>query len=283
MTDSLEAAIDRLFEKLIFCNPERPQFGDKEACIPLVEFGELDAFSFWPKDIIEDWICLNPDTSPVTPDVLWPIDVSAVVDKGSHISLQRASTTSAKELRGKVSIVPRYTLKLLNGSLADNKYYTEIRYVGLIGGKWTAIDDVVRPIGYSGAGMAVCRIGKSKSLSNEIASTVQASMQLALNRRYDWTVSIRIDDSPTILFTTDPTGVKEVFRLRDIPDGGRKRSALKHWVREHWRKRRKDPSDFTTVRKHLRGAERFSWNGFDCVVRPSPFDIERSAPASGIS
>jgi hypothetical protein len=46
------------------------------------------------------------------------------------------------------------------------------------------------------------------------------------------------EDEPRARFVTDPFGVREVFRLRDVPPGKQRRAALLHWVRAHWRQRR---------------------------------------------
>lgn len=94
--------------------------------------------------------------------------------------------------------------------------------------------------------------------------------------RYEWRVSLGIQGGPSVAFETDPTGAREVFRLRDLPDGSQRRSALLHWVGEHWRKRRSDPSEETKVRAHLRGQTEFVWNGMRCRIRPSDYDAERA-------
>jgi hypothetical protein len=44
-------------------------------------------------------------------------------------------------------------------------------------------------------------------------------------------------------------------------------------VDQHWRKRRKDPDSESFVRQHLRGSEQFIWKGFECLLRPSPYDL----------
>lgn len=98
-----------------------------------------------------------------------------------------------------------------------------------------------------------------------------------LTYRQHWRVSIGVDSSPSVCFPTDPIGIRDVFRLRDIPPGKSRRAALTHWVREHWRKKR-DPSasDLSKVREHLRGASEFSWNGLRCRIVPSISDQERA-------
>lgn len=106
---------------------------------------------------------------------------------------------------------------------------------------------------------------------------IKFAYRIAFARRYDWRVSLGHVDGPTISFVTDPVGAREVFRLRDMPNGKHRRAALKHWVTEHWRKRRDDPGESIKVRKHIRGAERFTWNGLACRIAPSQFDLERAS------
>jgi hypothetical protein len=81
-----------------------------------------------------------------------------------------------------------------------------------------------------------------------------------------WTVSVGFNKGPRVRLLTDPTGVKEVFRLRDLPAGKDRRAALLHWVAEHYRRRRTNPDDLAWVRGHLRGAVEYEWAGFKCKI-----------------
>ena len=85
-----------------------------------------------------------------------------------------------------------------------------------------------------------------------------------------WSVYLAHEGSIGIRFCTDSTGVKEVFRLRDIPNGASRRSAVLHWVRGHWRNN--GVSDPTWVKAFLRGGTTFCWNGLVCKIRPSKAD-----------
>lgn len=108
------------------------------------------------------------------------------------------------------------------------------------------------------------------------ASTVLAvkrSFQAAFARRYDWRVCLGYEGFPSLSFVTDPSGAAEVFRLRDIPEGRARRAALLNWVSAHWRKKRNDPDNLSRVKKHMRGARRFVWNGLTCEVLPSEYDL----------
>ena len=51
-----------------------------------------------------------------------------------------------------------------------------------------------------------------------------------------WLVRTRFDEvCPSLTLLTDATGVKEFWKLRDVPVGRRRRAALLHWVEKHWR------------------------------------------------
>lgn len=102
-------------------------------------------------------------------------------------------------------------------------------------------------------------------------------------RRYQWRVLFR--DHPrgtaTLALVTDPKGAREAFKLRDKPRGNKRRPALKHWVREHWRATR-GGTDSALVKAHLRGETRFTFEGMECLILPSEFDIEAVKKREGI-
>jgi hypothetical protein len=88
-----------------------------------------------------------------------------------------------------------------------------------------------------------------------------------------WLVRTRFDDiCPSLTLLTDPTGVKEFWKLRDVPDGHKRRSALLHWVHQHWRQTRKDPDVEAFVRKHMRGETAVKQGKFEAEITPSKRD-----------
>lgn len=100
---------------------------------------------------------------------------------------------------------------------------------------------------------------------------------LALRRRYYWSVLLGEGHGPRARFVTDLPGVREAFRLRDLPAGKARRAALRHWVKHHWRKSRSpEKSDKAWVREHLRGSMSFVWNGLRCELVPSEADAEKA-------
>lgn len=99
---------------------------------------------------------------------------------------------------------------------------------------------------------------------------------IELRREYLWSVLLGEEGLPRARFVTDALGVREAFRLRDIPPGRERRTALKHWVRQHWRQQRIDPEAKSWVRAHMRGAVDFAWNGLSCRIEPSREDHRRN-------
>ncbi len=88
-----------------------------------------------------------------------------------------------------------------------------------------------------------------------------------------WVVNVGIDpNSPTVSVATDATGVKDAWKLRDVPEGRRRRDALLHWVERHWRKDRHDPEMEVMVRKHLRGSREFNCSGMKMTIKEAETD-----------
>lgn len=81
-----------------------------------------------------------------------------------------------------------------------------------------------------------------------------------------WWTEMTVGDGFPIRFLTDPIGIREVFRLREVPPGKQRRQALRHWVAEHWRQTRSDPDTEFRVREHLRGATEFRWGDLSVKV-----------------
>jgi hypothetical protein len=80
----------------------------------------------------------------------------------------------------------------------------------------------------------------------------------------------------SVTFPTDPTGIKAIFKMRDVPEGLQRRAMLKNWVSEHMRQSRQDEADDIWVRQHLRGHLTFKWQGLSCEVLPSQDAINRN-------
>lgn len=118
------------------------------------------------------------------------------------------------------------------------------------------------------------RLAENAEFIDVLREKLRLSYSLAAHSLLNWNVRIGYEGHPSVSFTTDHIGAREVFRLRDIPEGKSRRAALRHWVKSHWRSGSRDGS--SEVRRHLRGAERFVWNGLRCVITPSIEDMEEN-------
>jgi len=94
--------------------------------------------------------------------------------------------------------------------------------------------------------------------------------------QFHWHVNIGTGgpDTPLLSLRTDPEGAREIFRLREVPDGKSRRVAIRNWVSEHYRQRRGGSAP-SLVEQHLRGRIQFDWFGLRCEIVP-PFDEIRS-------
>lgn len=139
----------------------------------------------------------------------------------------------------------------------------------------------VMSVEYSGRGASAVRLIDWRSLrwddgsavDDEFYSVAKMAMSVQFTREHEWRVNLGVNGGASLALQTDPEGVLAAFRMRDVPDGKKRREALIHWVREHWRQRRRGGE--SKVREHLRGQTRFSWFGLDCRVVPPAVDAKR--------
>ncbi len=94
-------------------------------------------------------------------------------------------------------------------------------------------------------------------------------------RDASWAVEFAYPGSHSVSFLTDPIGIREFFRLRDVPTGKSRRQALKHWVSAHYRQLRDDPAVETQVRASLRGQTRFTWLGLNATIHIPSGDLAK--------
>lgn len=244
-----------------------------------------DGFAVYPQGALD----LSDDDDPtgVKTVLAWNPSVA-----GNHIdvSLLRPCTgvarNSVRYWVNRIREIPPHMLKGKRtecGTYAKRFKRTFAVYHGEIGQDGKLDAGLVDFLGFSD-GRWISSVGmdrKDRALWNFLWSRASIAIGAELTYRQCWRVSIGLDSSPSVSFPTDPLGIREVFRLRDIPNGKSRRAALTHWVREHWRKKREPgASDVAKVREHLRGASEFSWNGLRCRIVPSGLDQERAASNS---
>lgn len=114
---------------------------------------------------------------------------------------------------------------------------------------------------------------RTKRWNEESQEQSRLALGVAFMEPCFWTAHVRLSShSPRVSLITDPTGVKELWKFRDIPEGHKRRDALLHWVSEHWRRHRVDPDLEGYVRAQLRGQRRLRCSGLDVEIQESKED-----------
>lgn len=252
---------------------ERPRMSDKDCRRdwlkppPLSAFQNLEPLGFGRYD--DDRRFFVPEDCK--PDLVWPINVGVIAERSKYDNLTfgRMRSITPKEARGYATRFSPFMVRYDHASVTNGQLLTCASLLSWIGGQW--VDSQVRTVWDSKG--RIDRLGLTTNRDEGLQAQLMTSV--ALTQRYEWAASFALPESPSIRIATDPTGIKEFFKLRDIPEGKDRREALMTWVTDHWRQDRKDPDIELYVRKHLRGATKFEWGGFNCEILPSLYDIER--------
>lgn len=116
----------------------------------------------------------------------------------------------------------------------------------------------------------------------DILQSINMLISARMTMYYEWFVYIReTPKSVGFKIPIVPESSKDVFSMRDIPEGKERRSAICNFVRQHYRsiKTDYDPGQREViVKKHLRGETKFNWRGLDVNIVPSEYDINRIRP-----
>jgi hypothetical protein len=183
-----------------------------------------------------------------------------------HFSVQRLRRVSFAELRGRARPVSSMNVRQSFAVVRrDGTYVSGESYIGYLPAqqRWVNItSNIAIPYG---------------AFNEETHNRACVSCGFLLDRYERWRVVMAYEDGPSLSLVTDPTGAQEVFRFRDLPAGQSRRTALRHWVKEHWRGHRQDPDLEVLVRKHLRGETRFTWHGLRVEIKVSPADQQKAA------
>jgi hypothetical protein len=116
--------------------------------------------------------------------------------------------------------------------------------------------------------------------SNEYLETLRsfhAHLQLAMTQYYEWTCFIReTPNSVGIRIPIHPSASKEVFMMRNIPEGAKRKRAIVNYVKDHYRTVKGLGNEREIlIKKHFRGDLKFNWRGLEVHVTPSPYDLNR--------
>lgn len=247
--------------------------------LPLRYFDEAEAFPINAKylgRLTKSYERLFVPPSEIVPSDLpsWDVkylchskeDLSSEIGEQPLYNAARYRKVPLREVRGLFrlkggAVCEVSTLSILrHGKFCTNRFY--VQYIGK--GRW---EKAGQPIG----------LENPEPLDEWDNTQVQLALSMAFTQFYDWKVVLGFHENlPKISLVTDPVGTKEIFRLRDIPNGGTRRAALRNWVREHYRQTRSDPPEEKLILEHLRGATEFTWNGMYCKIVPSQHDLQKS-------
>jgi len=104
------------------------------------------------------------------------------------------------------------------------------------------------------------------------------SLQLSLSYYYEWSCYIKEKpDSIGVKIPIHPSSSKDVFILRNIPEGESRKKAIVNFVKDHYRTitdYKGDERD-VLIKKHLRGELKFNWRGLEVHIIPSIYDLNR--------
>lgn len=244
---------------------------------PQVAIQSFDGFELLDSKIgdPDDYILLgdNPLDFPI-----WPIDVRWGGRGKDGWYFKSVRTLHPRNWRGRLRRVLPRMVEVGEAFIDDSaKMVGSVAPIGLTG---TGIVDLLAHNHPAGARrVAIPHIYGAVSKNDErynaqTALDIDMAQGISLRREYLWSVLLGEPGIPRARFSTDPTGVRQVFKLRDIPPGKERRTALRHWVSEHWRKRRPPSADdWIFVKAHLRGAHTFVWQNLHCTIEPSRRDL----------
>lgn len=288
MNISLDATLDALTH-LICSDRERYTYPNKT----LIRHHQVlpayfDGFEVLDENDSDDFILAGSNASDLP---VWPLDVcvggpetSEGWEPGSW-QFTRMRTLNTKEWRGKLSVYSPRMIELARLTSRPNGNHMTFRLPYAIMGRNVRLAagfiTNFRIHGLGEFGVDPGAFG-DKAHDTEVALRIlKVAAGLSLRRYYLWSVLLGEGDGPRARFVTDPIGVREAFRLRDIPPGKKRRAALLHWVKAHWRKSRKtSAADRAWIRAHLRGVWSYTWNGLICQIEPSIEDMDMLTAAA---
>lgn len=277
MTKLLDGVLESL-SALIAGDDDR-----KRLLWPKAKIQEFDGFDLMDPDAGREDVILmgSPSDLPVWPmNAIWCMKIDPAVNQYglNGWGFKKVKTLNPRDWRGKLRIVvPRM--------VEHHEFFVEPS--GATKSSVAPIALLKNSISIAGTkaapGFGYCDVQAYDTDGREVHDEAEAfdisfASGVMLRREYLWSVLLGEPGIPRARFVTDILGVREAFRLRDAPPGKERRAALRHWVREHWRKNgRASENDRAWVRQHLRGASEFMWNGLACRVEPSMEDARKAA------
>lgn len=226
-------------------------------------------FNEWPEIDVDYILPENRDGYFLYDDctkgpAVWPLDHAiALPDDNGGMRLVLGKTIPLKSLRGKAKRVSAYNLVVYSIDIDKHGRYVDYGsgFYGLFAGKWTHLMS-------GGNYVSGCE-------ADRYCHGISVLVGAALAQRYQWSAVFLFENGLKLRFGCSARGALELFKDRDKPEEGRRKSLL-HWVRRHWRQT-SDPDTARAVRQHLRGVINFNWRGMSVSIIPSEFELEKAA------
>lgn len=194
----------------------------------------------------------------------------------------------------KVRLLPSKEIRHIKGSSKyiefrqaiiskDEKWYTTgnhyAEYVTRINGvnSLTLLPQTIDP-NYCYTKKAIKEYVESDSFK-ETNRVYTMSLNMKLTAYYEWFVYIRENDkSLGVKIPVAPEASKEIFALRNVPEGAARKKAICNFVKEHYRVTKNEYNEEfrqTLVKQHFRGETKFNWRGLQVNIIPAEYDMNR--------
>lgn len=266
MSDATEQYLDNILSFMALSDPKY-KF-EKMHRYPLSHFSPALVVST-PRD---EAVAESLDANANTPEIFADAEMEDVRDRKVDISVLTAGSEtgikyqvcryrllSTKEKRG-LYFAGFPAVEAVYGHISEDGTFNtgKVMYVRR-GQKWLVAPGRANPM--------------SPLYTDENTQSLRCVFGLIFRQYFKWTVTIGYEGFPHISLTCTPEGARDVFRLRDLPEGKMRRTAIRHWVGEHMRRKKSDPNEFVKVLDYLRGETSFTWNGLRCSITPSESDL----------
>jgi hypothetical protein len=117
-----------------------------------------------------------------------------------------------------------------------------------------------------------------ESMYRQTIKALHMALQLSLTYYYEWSCYIKeTPQSLGVRIPIHPSSSKEIFIMRNVPEGKERKSAIVNFVKNHYRtiKGYNDNEREVLVKQHLRGDLKFNWRGLEVHITPSQYDINK--------
>lgn len=280
MSEIIEKVIDDLFVYLELSSFSKRKIKGKDANLSFEKLSPSQPIGIKGIDLLTEEYGAFIDMRDVYPkDVSNKINYAVLnqnnIENSWIYQIAKVKSVRPSECRGKIRIFSPTIVNILFTHIwADGGYATTSCYFIYDSrqNKWVdATQGLDNPFNNPHLNKAY------QSDDQKINNIIKTCICLQFYSRYTWIARLGYSGKHNIDLWINPRSARHLFKLRDIPEGGNRRAAIKNWVSQHWRQ--KDyctEEDRVFVRQHLRGAIDFKWRGFNVQIIPSEYDLEQN-------